>query len=175
MSTFAGQPCLAALQVDWRGHRVRMMWSVTTRAPPSNPRLWLDHGSAWVTWLKCEQQQSACTALAHHELLVLTCCRRACGRTCKVCKTKEHRSLQRRELFTNGFDSALLRATSECTGKVPKADIGECRCGVFPEFWTSDGGNPVELYPAAARIRLCERTHHLRHRKSQDSPRRRSV
>ena len=128
LSTFAGQPCLAALRVDWRGHRVRMMWSVTTRAPPSNPRLWLDHGSAWVTWLKCEQQQSACTALAHHELLVLTCCRRACGRTCKVCKTKEHRSLQRRELFTNGFHSALLRATSECTGKVPKADIGKCRC-----------------------------------------------
>ena len=128
MSTFAGQPCLAALRVDWRGHHARMMWSVTTRAPASNPRLWLDHGSTWVTWLKCEQQQSACTALAHHELLVLTCCRRTCGRTCKVCKTKDHRSLQRRELFTNGLDSALRRGKCQCTGKVPKADIGECRC-----------------------------------------------
>ena len=91
----------------------------------------LDHGSAWVTWLKCEQQQSACTALAHHELLVLTCCRRAYGRTCKVCKKKEHRSLQWRELFTNGFHYRLLRAMRRSVGKVPKADIGKCRCGVF--------------------------------------------
>ena len=145
MSTFAGQPCLAALRVDWRGHRVRMMWSVTTRAPPSNPRLWLDHGSAWVTWLKCEQQQSACTALAHHELLVLTCCWRAYGRTCKECKKKDPRSLQRRELFAYGLDSELRHGKCQFTGKVPKADIEECRCARVLQFWTSGGRNLVAL------------------------------
>ena len=93
--------------------------------------------------MKWELQQSAFTALAHHELLVLTCCRRACGRTCKVCKKKEHRSLQWRELFTNGFHYATRRAILCGVGKVPKADIGECRCGVFLQFWTSACAYPV--------------------------------
>ena len=65
------------------------------------------------------------------DCMVLHCAAAATAMSCRTCKTKEHRSRQRKELFSRGFDCRACRELARSTMIVPRRGVGECGSAMF--------------------------------------------
>ena len=61
----------------------------------------------------------------------------------QLLELKEHKTFERRNLFTNGLLSRTSRGTARPTRKVPRPCVGRCANAVFLRARDSGGANPV--------------------------------
>ena len=60
-----------------------------------------------------------------------------------VCKTKEHKSRQRKELFSRGLLSRRADSYGSATGKVPRPCVRRCASAMFLREGGPTGPHPV--------------------------------
>ena len=135
LSTFAEQPSPAALQVvaEDLGERMRCSHDLGHQ----RGGVLRIGGCSSRTGADADRRQRA--SVSRHravrtnniDAMCQHCSAAACGSSCRSCKTKEHRSRQRKELFTHGLHSRRADSRGPATGKVPRSCVGECASAVF--------------------------------------------
>ena len=130
LSTFTGQPSLAALPVVVEDLDVRMRSQHVVGE--ERRRALQDGGCASRTGANGDRVQhvgisgSAAGAADQGDCMDLTRSAAAFRRSCRSCKLKEHSSLQRKELFSRGLRCCTTDACGGAAIEEPRPCVGEC-------------------------------------------------